>query len=128
MRGSGEMRRRVVRADTARAQASFDRSKNGYYLERYDELVDRDLLPVARTVADAFAQRSLLNDEQLHAAIARGLGERVAHGGRGRRENRAEPPGLRLAAGDRTDVGGGHSEPHELRAAVRAASVPVPVA
>ena len=75
VRGSGEMRRRIVRADTARAQASFDRSKNGYYLERYDELVDRDLLPVARTVADAFAQRNHLNDEQLHAAIAQGLGD-----------------------------------------------------
>ena len=75
MRGSGEMRRRVVRADTARAQARFDRSKNGYYLERYDELVDRGLLPVARSVADAFAQRSLLNDEQLDTAIARGLGD-----------------------------------------------------
>ena len=75
VRGSGEMRRRIVRADTARAQTSFDRSKNGYYLERYDELVDRDLLPVARTVADAFAQRNLLNDEQLHAAIAQGLGD-----------------------------------------------------
>ena len=75
VRGFREMRHRVARADTACAQASFDRSKNGYYLERYDELVDRDLLPVARTVANAFAQRSLLNDEQLHAAIARGLGD-----------------------------------------------------
>ena len=75
IRGSGDMRQRIVRADAARAQASFDRSKNGYYLERYDELVDRGLLPVARTVADAFAQRSLLNDEQLDTAIARGLGD-----------------------------------------------------
>ena len=75
IRGSEDTRQRIVRADAARAQASFDRSKNGYYLERYDELVDRELLPVARTVADAFAQRSLLNDEQLDAAIARGLGD-----------------------------------------------------
>ena len=50
------MHQRIVRADTARAQASFDRNRNGYYLERYDE-------PVARTVADAFARRSLPNDE-----------------------------------------------------------------
>ena len=69
------MRQRIVRADAACAQAIFDRRKNGYYLERFDELVDRGLLPVARTVADAFAERNLLNDEQLETAITQGLGD-----------------------------------------------------
>ena len=75
IRGSDAMRHRIVRADAARAQAAFDREKNGYYLERYDELMDRGLLPAARAVADAFEERSLLNDEELETAIARGLGE-----------------------------------------------------
>ena len=75
IRGSEEMRQRIVRADAACAQAIFDRRKNGYYLERFDELVDRGLLPVARTVADAFAERNLLNDEQLETAITQGLGD-----------------------------------------------------
>ena len=48
--------------------------KNGYYLERYDELMERELLAPARTVADAFEERSLLSDGQLETAIARGLG------------------------------------------------------
>ena len=74
IRGGREMRRCIVRQDAAQAQTAFDRGKNGYYLERYDELMERELLPVARAVADAFEGRSLLNDEQLEAAIARGLG------------------------------------------------------
>ena len=31
-------------------------------------------MPIARTVADAFEERSLLSDEQIEAAILRGLG------------------------------------------------------
>ena len=68
-------RRRITRADAGAAQADVDRRKNGYCLERYDELMERDSLPVARAVADAFENRSLLDDERLKAAIRRGLGE-----------------------------------------------------
>ena len=68
------MRECILPQDAAHAQTAFHRGKNGYYLERYDELMERELLPVARTVADAFEERSLLSDEQLEAAIARGLG------------------------------------------------------
>ena len=74
VRGGQEMRERIVRDDVARAQTAFDREKNGYYLERYDELMERELLAPARTVADAFEERSLLTDKQLDTAIARGLG------------------------------------------------------
>ena len=70
-----ETRRRIARADVGTAKAVFDRRRNGYYLERYDELMERDLLPVARAVADAFEDRILLDDAQLKAAIQRGLGE-----------------------------------------------------
>ena len=75
IRGSGEMRQRIAQSDVERARSAFDRGKNGYYLERYDELMDRALLPVARAVADAFEARSLLNDQALEIAVARGLGE-----------------------------------------------------
>ena len=67
--------RRVTRADVDAARAGVDRRKNSYYLERYDELMERDLLRAAAAVADAFADRTLLDDEGLEAAIRRGLGE-----------------------------------------------------
>ena len=73
--GTREGRRYVVRTDVGAAQAGVDRRKNGYYLERYDELMERNLLPVARAVADAFEDRELLDDEQLEAAIQRGSGD-----------------------------------------------------
>ena len=66
---------RITRADVGTAQAGVDRRKNGYYLERYDELMERGLLRVARAVADAFEDRDLLDDERLEAAIRRGSGE-----------------------------------------------------
>ena len=44
-------------------------------LERYDELMERNLLPVARTVAEVFRERSRLSDADLDTAIVRGLGE-----------------------------------------------------
>ena len=70
-----EMPLRIARTDVGAAQAGVDRRKNGYYLERYDELMERDLLRAARAVAGAFEDRALLDDEQLKAAIRRGLGE-----------------------------------------------------
>ena len=70
-----EAQRRITRAVADAAQTAFDQRRNGYYLERYDELMERDLLSVARAVADAFEARSLLDDAQLTAAIRRGLGE-----------------------------------------------------
>ena len=70
--------RRVTRADVDAAQAGVDRGKNSYYLERYDELMERGLLRAAAAVADVFADRALLDDEGLEAAIRRGLGETCA--------------------------------------------------
>ena len=66
-------RRRVTRAEVAIAQATFDREKNDYYLDRYEELEKLRLLPVARTVAEAFEGQSLLDEEQLETAIRLGL-------------------------------------------------------
>ena len=70
-----EAQRRITRTVVDTAQTAFDRRRNGYSLERYDELMELELLPVARAVADAFEARSLLDDAQLTAAVRRGLGE-----------------------------------------------------
>ena len=66
--------RRFTRAEVAAAQAVFDREKNDYYLDRYEELERSRLLPAARAVADAFEAQPLLDDGQLEAALRRGLG------------------------------------------------------
>ena len=50
-------------------------------------------------------------------------GRRATPGEGGCRKDRAKPPGVRLAAGNRADVGGWHPEPHDLRATVRACPV-----
>ena len=60
---------RLTRAEAAAAQSDFDREKNNYYLDRYEELERLNLLPVARTVAEAFGAQPLLDDSQLETAI-----------------------------------------------------------
>ena len=69
-----ESGRRLTRAAVAVAQVVFDREKNDYYLDRYEELERSRLLPAARAVADAFEVQPLLDDGQLEAALRRGLG------------------------------------------------------
>ena len=66
--------RRVTRAAVDAAQAAFDRMRDGYYLDRYEELEKLRLLPAARAVADAFKAQSLLDDMQLETAVLQGLG------------------------------------------------------
>ena len=69
-----ETRRRLTRAAADAVQSDFDREKNDYYLDRYEELEKLNLLPVARTVAEAFGAQPLLDDSQLETAIHRGRG------------------------------------------------------
>ncbi len=65
--------RRVSWSMVQAAQADFDREKNSYYLERYEELRRQRLLPAARAVAEAFENEERLDDAQLAAAVRRGL-------------------------------------------------------
>ena len=58
----------------AAAQTDFDREKNNYYLDRFEELERLQLLPIARAVADAFAAQPELDDAGLEAAILNELG------------------------------------------------------
>ena len=69
-----EVRRRLTRAAADAVQSTFDREKNDYYLDRYEELEKLNLLPVARTVAEAFGAQPLLDDSQLETAIHEGRG------------------------------------------------------
>ena len=65
---------RITRAEAAVAQAEFDRERDDYYLDRYEELERLEYLPVARAVADAFHARPVLDDPDLDAAVLAGLG------------------------------------------------------
>ena len=69
-----EARRRVTRAAAHAVQAAFDREKDDYYLDRYEELEKLQLLPVARAVAEAFLTQPMLDDTDLNSAILEGLG------------------------------------------------------
>ena len=66
--------RRITRTAVAAAQAAFDRVKDDYRLDHYEELEKLRLLPAARAVADAFEAQPRLDDVQLEAAVRRGLG------------------------------------------------------
>ena len=73
--------RAVSRSEVEAALRSFREIQRLYFLDRYDELRSRDLLPAARAVAAAFAKgRSELSDEDLRAAVARGLGKKPGAG------------------------------------------------
>ena len=65
--------RRVGRDDLEAAQAAFDETRRLYYRQRYDELKDRGLLPVAREVAAAFAEHPRLTDAGLGKAVRGGI-------------------------------------------------------
>ena len=65
--------RRLTRAEAAAARTDFERERNNYYLDRYEELENLRLLPVARAVADAFGAQPLLEDAEIEAAVLTGL-------------------------------------------------------
>ena len=72
-RSSGDGR--ITQTDVEAVRADFEEKKGRYYLQRYNELQEQDLLPVARAVAEAFEEREHLDSAQLEAAVRRGLGE-----------------------------------------------------
>ena len=73
--------RRVSSDSVGAALPGFREEQRLYYLHRYDEMGTRKLLPAARAVAAAFAKgRSELSDEDLRAAVARGLGKKPGAG------------------------------------------------
>ena len=56
-------------ATVARAKPRFEHRKRDYYRQRFRELEERGLLEVGRAVAEAFAQRPILDTASLSRAI-----------------------------------------------------------
>ena len=63
----------IDEAVVARASRAFDLEREIYYEHRRDELERQDLLPVAAAVADAFAERAALAQDELNTVIADAL-------------------------------------------------------
>ena len=70
--GAGRL---VTLAEVEAAQAEFDERRGIYYLQRFNELADQDLLPAARAVADAFAERPKWLEGDLRDLVLRRAGE-----------------------------------------------------
>ena len=64
----------ITIADTEACQSLFESEKNHYYLDRYHELEDADLLEVACSVAELFAERQQVNSREILAAVRRAPG------------------------------------------------------
>ena len=63
----------IDEAVVALASRAFDLERSTYYEHRRDELERQDLLQVAASVADAFAERATLSQDTLNAVIAGAL-------------------------------------------------------
>ena len=74
-RAAGAGKRTIARAETEAARPEFDRRRGLYYLERFNELEDRDLLGAARAVAEAFVERPGLHHAELREIVRSGLGD-----------------------------------------------------
>ena len=61
---------RIDNAMVAHASRAFDMERDIYYEHRRDELERQDLLPVAASLADAFAEGTTLAQDELNAVIA----------------------------------------------------------
>ena len=61
-------------ADTEACQSPFESERNHYYLDRYHELKDEELLEVALSVAELFAERQQVNFKEILAAVRRAPG------------------------------------------------------
>ena len=67
-------RERVTTADTEACQSVFDSEKTDYYLDRFNELEEVELLEAARSVAELFAGRQRVRREEILAAVRRAPG------------------------------------------------------
>ena len=67
-------RQRITTADTEACQSVFDSEKTDYYLDRFNELEEVELLEAARSVAELFAERQRVRREEILAAVRRAPG------------------------------------------------------
>ena len=73
-RGAGGGAGPVTTAAVEEAAGEFEIRRNRYYLRRYRELEERELLPAARAVAAAFPEEGLLSHAAFRRAVARSGG------------------------------------------------------
>lgn len=71
---SGAVTAAVVRESTP----DFENARRDYYLDRFTELQERDLLPAARSVAEVFQNAATVSSSTLQQAIGAGLGSAAA--------------------------------------------------
>ena len=74
VRGAGGGAGPVTAAVVEEAAGEFEAERNDYYIDRYRELKERDLLPAARAVAAVFPDEGLLSHAAFRRAIARSGG------------------------------------------------------
>ena len=67
-------RQRVETADAAACQSVFESEKKDYYLDRFNELEEAELLEAARSVAELFADRQQVGREEILTAVRRAPG------------------------------------------------------
>ena len=67
-------RQRVETADAAACQSVFESEKKDYYLDRFNELEEAELLEAARSVAELFADRQQVGREAILTAVRRAPG------------------------------------------------------
>ena len=64
-----QQRTAIAIDDVEAVTPAFEERRGDYYADRYEELADRDLLPVARAIADAFVGVSSLPFPEVEAVI-----------------------------------------------------------
>ena len=109
-----ETGRHLTQAVTAAARIDFEREKNNYYLDRYEELEKLQLLPIARAVADAFEARAELDDAGLEAAVLNELGAAAGAGRLTEAKDAMRDLGYVWRPEGHAHVGTRHPEPHGL--------------
>ena len=74
VRGAGGGAGPVTMAVVEEAAGEFEAERNDYYIDRYRELEERELLPAARAVAGAFPEEGRLSHAAFRRAVARSGG------------------------------------------------------
>ena len=71
---AAERRTSITTAEVEAVSPKFEERRADYYADRYEELANRQLLPVARAIADAFARASSLPYPEVEAVVRGALG------------------------------------------------------
>ena len=76
---AAEGRTSITTAEVEAVSPKFEERRGEYYADRYEELANRELLPVARAIADAFVRASSLPYPEVEAVVRGALGRSGAN-------------------------------------------------